>query len=60
MCRLERELTRAVVPRSLDRVFGSGVQGVSAESAKRATMGVQTCAGCEAAVKNEANQGPTN
>ena len=40
-CALERELTRAVVPRSLDRVFGSGVQAVKLESAKGATMGVQ-------------------
>ena len=41
-CALERELTRAVVPRSLDRVFGSGVQGVKPEAAKGAIVGVHT------------------
>ena len=38
---LERELTRAVIPRSLDRVFGSGVQVVFLEAAKGATTAMR-------------------
>ena len=35
VCRLERELTRAVVPRSLDRILGNGAQIIVLEAAKR-------------------------